>query len=147
MKDISEILTIGLPFCVFKIVTGLHLVSVSNPFTGGALVALGVLDTGLNLGNLLTFVFGKPRILPVCCLTGLTAWILRKKPHAREKRMDLGNSIDMAVALVLVAGMVGFGRIGALPPDHILVWNVAVVLNVLGAGLSRLNSSFRQLNT
>jgi hypothetical protein len=140
MKDISEILTIGLPFCVFKWVTGFHL---GNPI----LIGLGTLDTVINLGNLLTLIMKRRRILPVCTLTGLTEWLLRKRPLASEKRMDLGNSIDMALALVLVAAMVGLGRIGSLPADHILAWNVAVVLNVLGAGLSRLNQSVRQLNT
>ncbi len=140
MKDISEILTIGLPFCVFKIVTGLHL---NSPILTG----LGILDTAINLGNLLTLLLKHRRYLPVCTLTGFTEWILRKRPLEVEKRMDLGNSIDMALALVLVAAMVGFGRIGSLPADHILAWNVAVVLNVLGAGLSRLNHSVRQLNT
>jgi len=140
MKDISEILTIGLPFCVFKVVTGSHL---GSPI----LIGLGILDTAINLGNLLTLILRNRRYLPVCTLTGITEWMLRKRTLESGKRMDLGNSIDMALALILVAGMVGFGRIGSLPADHILAWNVAVVLNVLGAGLSRLNHSVRQLNT
>jgi hypothetical protein len=145
VKDISEILTIGLPFCVFKVVTGMHLNAF--PLASGVLVGLGILDTVINLGNLATLLLKKCRVLPVCTLTGITEWTLRKRPFASEKRMDLGNSIDMAVALLLVAAMVGFEQIASLPTGHILAWNVAVVLNVLGAGLSRLNHSVRQLNT
>lgn len=147
MKDISEILTIGLPFCVFKLVTGFHLVDALHPIAGGLLIGLGLLDTVINLANLLTRMLSSRRLLPVCTLTGATEWVLSQRTIQSEKRMDLGNSIDMALALILVAGMVGLGRIGFLPPDHILAWNVAVVLNVLGAGLSRLNHSVRQLNT
>lgn len=146
MKDISEILTIGLPFCVFKLVTGFHLVTALHPIAGGFLIGIGLLDTVINLTNLCTLILNRRRFLPVCTLTGTVEWVLSKRPLQAEKRMDLGNSIDMALALILVAGMVGLSRIGFLPPDHILAWNLAVVLNVLGAGLSRLNHSVRQLN-
>jgi hypothetical protein len=143
MRDLSEILTIGLPFCVFKAVTGLHL----GGWAGGALLALAVLDTITNAGNLIGFVLKKKRWFPVCTLTALTGFILRSRTLKNERRVDLGNAIDMLLALVLVAGMVGFGRIGQLPASHIFFWNLAVVLNVLGAGLSRLNESVQQLRT
>jgi hypothetical protein len=147
MKDLSEIVTIGLPFCVFKFVTGLHLFESQYWGSGSMLMGLGILDTMINGGNLLALLVRSRRILPVCTLTALTQWALRNRNLGYENRMDLGNSIDMALALVLVAGMVGLNRIGALPPQPIFAWNLAVVLNVLGAGLSRLNTSVRQLNT
>ena len=53
----------------------------------------------------------------------------------------------MLLSFTLVAAMVGFGRIPSLPSDHLRVWNAAVVLNVLGAGLSRVGASYRAIPT
>jgi hypothetical protein len=45
---------------------------------------------------------------------------------------------------VVVAAMVALGAFPSFPEDQLRAWNWAVVLNVLGAGLSRLGASVSQ---
>jgi hypothetical protein len=126
-----EVLTIGIPFCVFKILTGL--------FYGQQwLVALGVLDAAINLVNMIGIIFFKRRLLSACLLSLIVSSFKR---HWE----DLGNSLDVALAFCLVALMIAYGNLGKLPQNHLTYWNISVVFNVLGAGLSRITSSIKNL--
>lgn len=136
-RDLLEVLTVGLPFCGFKIVAGLAL--------GGAgwlLVGLGVLDAVINLVNLAGLLAYRTRPMAACTFA-LATYPFRGS--APQKWLDLGNSLDVLLAFVLVAAMIGFGRLGALPPERLAVWNACVILNVLGAGLARFGASVRDL--
>jgi len=122
---------VGLPFCAFKILTGLTLGR-----AGWALIALGVLDLVINVVNLVALLFNRPRVLGVCLIA-----ILLGRP-----REDLGTSIDMLLSFALVALMIGFGWLAVLDPTELAVWNISVILNVLGAGFGRLFLSLRAEN-
>ena len=61
------------------------------------------------------------------------------------KWQDLGNSIDVLLSFSLVAIVIGGGFIKQLTPDHLYLWNLAVILNVFGAGSSRLTASIKNL--
>lgn len=117
----AEILTVGMPFAAFKLLTGL----IAGAPAGYALIALGAIDAVLNLINLLSLVAVHRRTAPVCVL-GLVL------------RGDLGLAADVFVSFALVAIVVGAGLLGRLPAWALPVWNIAVVLNVLGAGAGRL---------
>ncbi|MCR4295896.1 MAG: hypothetical protein NUW21_10200 [Elusimicrobia bacterium] len=138
-RDLLEVLTVGLPFCGFKIIAGLSL--------GGAgwlLVGLGVIDALINAINLAGLLAYRTRPMSACTLA-LATYPFRGTGGSPQKWVDLGNSLDVLLAFALVALMIGFGRLGALPAERLAVWNACVILNVLGAGLARFGASVRDL--
>lgn len=134
-----EIVTIGLPFCAFKIVTGLF-------FHQYWLVGLGILDLLINVTNLLFIAFFKRRVFDACLLSFLVRVIRKPVIGMKSKWQDLGNSIDVLLSFSLVAIVIGGGFIRMLPADHLFVWNISVILNVFGAGSSRLTTSIKNLS-
>lgn len=131
-----EILSVGLPFCAFKALTGFILWEVPGAAPiGFGLLLLGAIDLGLNLVNLL-FLLGAQRRLGAVCLTELL-W----RRFGRKTGTDLGLALDVLLSFSLVALVVGLGWIPRLPAGTAPVWNVAVVLNVLGAGIGRVISA------
>lgn len=138
--DLLEVLTVGLPFCGFKILAGL---SLKGP-SGGLLVALGVADAIINGVNLLGLIVNRRRPMAACTLA-LATLPFRKPSGSRQKWLDLGNSLDVLLAFALVALMIAYGRLGAMPADRLAAWNACVILNVLGAGLGRFGASVRKL--
>ena len=133
-----EILTIGLPFCAFKIVSGLFL----NQFW---LTALGIIDLGINLTNLVFLLISKRRIFDACLLSFITRLIKKPSQTLKAKWQDLGNSVDVLLSFTLVAYMIGGGFIKDLPINYLSIWNISVILNVFGAGFGRLEISIRNL--
>jgi len=55
------------------------------------------------------------------------------------------GSIDVLLSFGLVALVIGGGRLRGMPPAQLTAWNACVILNVLGAGLSRFGESLRNL--
>ena len=133
-----EIMTIGLPFCAVKIVTGLFL-------NQHWLSALGVIDLGINLTNSVCLLFLKRRVFDACLLSFLTRLLKKPTQLAKPKWQDLGNSMDVLLSFSLVAYMIGGGFIKDLPMDYLSIWNISVILNVFGAGFGRLEISIRNL--
>lgn len=136
----SEILTVGLPFCVFKIISGV--IALSLPWfwpAGYALIALGVIDLLFNAVNLGSLLFLHRRATSVCLSDLLVQKIKRGAPDA-----ELGLALDVFLSFALVALVVGAGGIGHMSARELALWNTAVVLNVLGAGIGRLMSALRR---
>ncbi len=106
---------------------------------GWALVGLGFLDLLLNLNNLVTLVVLHRRTLSVCTLALVTDRFLRSGWD------ELGVATDVLLSFSLVALMVGGGFLPALGITGLWFWNLCVVLNVMGAGISRMASALRGL--
>jgi hypothetical protein len=138
--DLLEVLTVGLPFCGFKVLAGL---SLGGPL-GLMLVGLGVLDAVINGVNLVGLLVVRRRPMAACTLA-LATLLIRKPTASRRKWLDLGDSLDVLLAFALVALMIAYGRLGAMPRESLAVWNACVILNVLGAGLGRFGASVRDL--
>lgn len=135
---IIEIITIGLPFCAFKILSGFY-------FQFIPLVVLGFIDLLINVVNLCSLMFLKRRVLDTCFLAFIVRLIKKPIGEVKSKWEDLGNALDVLLSFFLVAYVIGGGYIGQLPQNHLIIWNISVVLNVMGAGLSRLTISIRNL--
>lgn len=133
-----EIITVGYPFCAFKILAGLALGQTW-------LVFWGVLDTAINTANLIALLFRR-HVTTETCLLSLIVRTL-KKPSHDEKPVwrELGNSLDALLSFVIVAAMLGGGFLKLLTAAQLLIWNISVILNVLGAGTSRLSGSVAAL--
>jgi hypothetical protein len=134
-RRLFEVVTVGLPFSTFKLLVGLHLLDGSARAAAGVvLCALGALDLAMNVGNLVGLLIVRRPFGPLCVLHG--AMRALRGPHAAFD--ELGLALDTALAFLLVAGMIAAGRLTLLAPVALAVWNVAVILNVLGAGTLRL---------
>lgn len=133
-----EIITVGLPFCAFKIIAGIGLSQIW-------LTAWGAIDLTMNAVNLIWVIVRRERLVDVCLL----ALILRviRKPLRDEQSgwQNLGKSADVLFSFLLVALMLGGGFLGTLAPAQLKLWNMSVILNVLGAGSSRLSASISSL--
>jgi len=135
---ILEVLTIGLPFCTFKIISGLHL-------NQTWLILLGIADLIINLVNLISLVILKRRIFDSCSLSFLVITFKKPSRELRFKWQDLGSALDVFLSFVLVASMIGLGFLGQLSLQEISFWNLSVILNVIGAGIGRLSGSIQNL--
>ena len=133
-----EVFTVGLPFCAFKLLTGMIAVRSSLAPLGFALVALGLVDLVLNTFNLVALITVRRRVSGVCFVE-LALRLL-------GRRADVGLAIDVFVSFGLVAAVVGLGLIPRIPVWALPLWNLAVVLNVLGAGVGRLISALRPVH-
>ncbi|HEY4057943.1 MAG TPA: hypothetical protein VGM39_15115 [Kofleriaceae bacterium] len=134
----AEILTVGMPFCVFKLLTGL--IALRSPALaplGYALLALGSVDLLLNVANLFALLATGKRIGAVC----LTDVLLRRLASGDS---ELGLAVDVFLSFGLVAIVIGFGLILRIPTWAVPIWNIAVVLNVLGAGVGRVFEALRR---
>lgn len=139
MKDkLIELITIGFPFCVFKIVTGLYLIQYW-------LVILGVLDLVINTINLVSVTISNKRSLDACTLSYIVRLLKKPNKEIQNKWQDLGNAIDVFLSFSLVAYMIGWGGIAKVPYTQLQAWNISVVFNVFGAGYYRLSDSIRGL--
>jgi hypothetical protein len=146
--ELLEVLTVGLPFCGFKVLTGLAFAASDAPAVrplAAALIALGALDAAINAANLagLALAGGRPTD---ACVLALATRPLRKPPRSPQAWRDFGNSLDVLLSFALVALMIGGGRLRGMPAGRLAVWNACVILNVLGAGLGRFGESLRNLS-
>lgn len=134
-----EILTVGLPFCVFKFIAG---VALSQDW----LTAWGIADTLINSLNLASLLIAHRRLTEVCLLSLLLCLMRRPAAGQRARWQNLGTAGDMFFSFALVAFMLGGGFLPALPPLHLQSWHLAVILNVLGAGSLRLSQTLRDFS-
>ena len=144
-QEAFEVVTTGLPFCAFKLIVGALLFRDGPVAAGVLLLALGVLDLGFNVVNLLTLLIRRRRVVSACTLSMVTQRLRFFASSPNDFVQDLGNAIDVLLSFCLVAAVVGLGKIGSLPDLHLQVWNLAVVLNVLGAGISRVSASVQKI--
>jgi hypothetical protein len=133
-----EILTVGLPFCAFKLIAGAAL-------SQDWLTFWGIADTLINSLNLV-WLFVKRRRLTEVCLLSLLVRIVRRPAREQMARwQDLGAAGDMFLSFAIVAFMLGGGYLPALPAWQLQLWNLSVIFNVLGAGSMRLSASIKGL--
>jgi hypothetical protein len=136
--QLLEIVTVGLPFCVFKIIAGLF-------FHQYWLTAFGVIDLLFNTANLFGVLVKKRRVVDTCFLAFLVRIFKKPRPERKSLWEDFGNSLDVFLSFVIVALVVGGGFIPAFPALYLNLWNASVILNVIGAGSGRMTSSIRNL--
>jgi hypothetical protein len=129
-------LATGIPFAVFKLGGGLAARDDVAPVLGYAIMGWGVLDLVLNLA----WVLAPARFSPCAA-----SWVGRLLDRASMRGFEtLGLAVDTLLAFAIVATMIWFERTAVLPPPLPLVWRVAVIASVLGAGIERIWSWSRQ---
>ncbi|MBI2362019.1 MAG: hypothetical protein HYV15_01360 [Elusimicrobia bacterium] len=142
-----EVVTVGLPFCVFKLLTGLWLLDggAGARALGWALLVLGGLDLLINTANLLSLVFLRRRALEPC-LFAMAAKALGRSSGPAWTWQDLGNSLDVLLAMSIVAYMIAVQAQAGFPEARRHLWNACVILDVMGAGLTRFGGSLKRLS-
>ena len=134
LAAVFEILTVGLPFCAFKILAGLGLAQ-------AWLVFWGALDLIINAANLLALLTRRHRATDACLLSLVVRSLKSPTRQETARWQELGNSVDVLLSFAIVALMLGAGFLKFLSPAQLAAWNVSVILNVLGAGSTRLSQS------
>lgn len=99
------------------------------------LIVLGAIDLLINAANLLGLIFLKRRVLRTCLFD------IFMRPEWTWH--DLGNSVDVLLSFTLVALVIGKGMLRQMTPEQLSIWDVCVIFNVIGAGLSRVGSSLK----
>ncbi len=133
----AEVVTVGLPFCVFKFFSGL--VAIRTPMlaaVGYLLMLIAIVDLVFNVINLLSLAFAGRRAAPICFTDLVVRRVARK-----HRESELGIALDVFLSFALVAIAISIGMHARLPTWGAPIWSVAVVFNVLGAGVGRLFSA------
>ncbi len=147
LHDLLEVVTVGLPFCAFKLITGkLLFFTTGMKVMGGILLVLGALDLIINLVNVLFLVWKKRRGATICTLTLLVKLWTDGSGAGKARLTDVAASLDVILSFLLVVAMIDSGRLSGLPHVEGMAWNIAVSFNVLGAGMAQLSRSIRKLN-
>jgi hypothetical protein len=136
--DKLDILTIGLPFAGFKILVGIVLRTISGEVSspmGWILIVWGIADLLINLLNLVGLVLKKKKIVPTCAM----GFIFQSSSE------EVGSALDVMMSFTLVAIMVGGNLLKHLTPFQLNIWSLSVVLNVLGAGISRIKMAIENI--
>ena len=120
----------GIPFGVFKVGAGYHLLDVAGPAVGGLVVVWGALDILLNV---LAVLF--PDRVGYCTLSNLGR--LYDLATGQRHRQQVLLAVDTLLAFVIVSYMIWFRQLPTLPAWLGRAWDLAVVLNVLGVGVER----------
>ena len=136
--QIFEVITVGLPFCLFKVLSGLYLAQYW-------LIGLGLIDTLINLANLFSLLVTKNRMMDACLFSFIVRLFKKPLDETKWRWQQFGNSLDVLLSFSIVALMIGGGYLAKLSPSHLNTWNIAVILNVLGAGMSQVTNSIRNL--
>lgn len=146
--DQFAIVTVGFPFVVFKLLLGVALMkAVPSPMgiaVGYLLISLGLIDLAINGINLVSFWTRRDNVTEVCLSTVLFAVAERRSRWGRPWR-GVGTAVDVALSFTLVATMVGCDWFHFLSAAQNQAWSLAVIVNVLGAGLSQLMISLREV--
>lgn len=154
-KRIAQIgfITIGLPFAAFKILFGLAMPNIwhGNLFyaLGITLVALGTADLAVNILNSLSYLFRARALMQVCVLANIFHLFGRKEIPGSKHRIrsaDFGTALDVMLSFTLVALAVGLNLLQRFGESERQLWNLGVVINVLGAGISRIMVSILKVD-
>lgn len=133
-----DIVTIGIPFGVFKVTSGLY-------FGHDILMWWGVLDLFINILNFLLYLIKRKKIISSCALALIGRHLGKLMKFNQEMTEDIGESLDVLFSFLIVAIVIGSGAITKYSPEMIKFWNISVILNVLGAGSIRVFQSVKKL--
>ena len=64
-----------------------------------------------------------------------------------ELTEDTGESLDVLFSFLIIAIVIGSGAIASFSPHMLLLWNISVILNIMGAGSIRLFNSIKRYRT
>lgn len=138
--QILAVLTIGFPFVGYKILAGVVIHRLyENPaadILALIFIVWGLIDLILNAICFHAVCWRGHTHYPFC----LFSVIARRHPIL-SKWDDAGEALDVMLSFTIVAWIVGQGLFSHMDGAQIKIWNICTVVNVLGAGISRLGAT------
>jgi hypothetical protein len=121
-------LTIGIPFCMFKLLFGLTVVQVSSigigPWAvfGGLIICWSLLDLGMNLGREVFDLLGWPAPFEYCTIAQIGRYFHRPVAFL---------AFDTLLTFTIICTMLWSGGIALLNRVELQLWYAATTLNLI----------------
>jgi hypothetical protein len=131
-------LTIGIPFCVFKLIFGLSAMRVGIPgfaVFGWIVVAWALADLGMNIGRSVFDLGGSPAPFEYCTIAQL---------GRRVGRPTVFLAIDTLLSFTIICLMLWSGWIARLSPIEAYLWYGATTLNLISLSVVSLYNEIRK---
>jgi len=139
--DELAIFTIGFPFVLFKLLLGFIFFKIfgapANLIVGSLLILWAIIDFFINGLNLIFLVFKNRYLTDACLLTIIFAGC-RAKISDKDAGKEFGTAIDAMLSCTIVAIIVGGDLFDYMSDLESILWSVSVVVNVMGAGITRI---------
>lgn len=145
-KELTEVICVGFPFSIFKIIFGIHIFRDMNKIFGAILIIWGFLDLIINTINLSFLIFLKRRFKRTCFLNYLAAIFLTVTKFTHDDGpKDLGTAVDVLLSFIIVSIVIGANYFSDFSEIEKIIWSIGVILNVLSAGFGRVLVSTKRL--
>jgi hypothetical protein len=133
-------LTIGIPFCIFKLLFGLTLIrvgstgSISLVLSGWLIICWSLLDLGMNMGRELFDLLGRPAPFEYCTIAQLGRFFRRPMAFL---------AVDTLLTFTIICTMLWSGWIVLLNGVELHLWYAATTLNLISLSLVVLYNEIR----
>ena len=133
-------LTIGIPFCIFKLLFGITAFRLGNSqnagllFFGGLIVIWATADLFMNASRSLLDLAGKKASFEFCTLAQLGRIFNRPLVFL---------ALDTLITFCIICAMLWFGWITLLDPAELVLWYTATTLNLVSLSLVILYNEIR----
>jgi hypothetical protein len=134
MESLFLALTIGFPFCIFKVLCGRVAFDSGHSIIGGLLCLWGAVDFLFNLVRLIQGFMGVKRKIQFCLLA-VIGGIFNHAP--------LFLAIDTLLAFSIICLVLWTGWIQKLTSLELKFWLAATTINLLSVGVVQIGFAFK----
>lgn len=140
-RPFFQSLTIGLPFCVYKILFAITAIRVAPPqdhllsVLGTLVLVWAMTDLLMNIGRILLDLFGKEAPFDYCSIAQVGRIV---------KRPMIFLAIDTLLTFGIICYMLWSGWIGTLTSFESALWAFATTLNLISLSLVSLYNEIRR---
>jgi hypothetical protein len=131
-------LTIGIPFCIFKLLFGMTAFRSGTPgfvFLGGVVTAWACLDLAMNIGRSVFDLAGHHAPFEYCSIAQIGRLIHRPLVFL---------AIDTLLSFIIICLMLWSGWITLLSPGELYLWYGATTLNLISLSLVSLYTEIKK---
>ncbi len=134
-------LTIGIPFCAFKLIFGLSALRAGTPGMpalaafGGIVIAWALADLAMNTGRSVYDLAGRVSPFEYCTIAQLGRLL---------GRPDVFLAVDTLLSFAIICLMLWSGWIARLPPAESFLWYGATTLNLISLSIVSLYNEIRK---
>ena len=135
-------LTIGVPFCIFKLLFGITLVRTGSDMSvpvsacGWVVIGWALADLIMNLGREWYDIFNRPAPFEYCTIAQIGHFLSMPMVFL---------AIDTLLTFIIICTMLWSGWIATLTPIESYLWYAATTLNLISLSVVVLYSEIRKL--
>ena len=136
-------LTIGIPFCIFKLLFGITLVRTGSDMSvpvsacGWVVIGWALADLIMNLGREWYDIFNRPAPFEYCTIAQIGHFLSMPMVFL---------AIDTLLTFIIICTMLWSGWIATLTPIESYLWYAATTLNLISLSLVVLYSEIQKLH-